>query len=145
MTRRTMGGAELWGPAYPVVRDFIAYGLGVAGPYQARECLNPDTRLERVDGVSPDDVTSMAALVEQTLGLSGQPLVSLTGRPLHVYLSVLARCLRDSGITLRQARLRLSRALPDDWRTAARAQAGASRRRPPTGLRPRRLRRAPAA
>jgi hypothetical protein len=144
MPVRSHDGHGPWGPAYPVVRDFLAYGLGLAGPYEARESLNPRTTLTRVHGVSADDVRLMAAFAEEMFGLSGRPLASLAGGPLHVYLGVLADSLRSRGVTLRQARTRMWRALPDDWRAAARAQAGASRR-PRTNLRRGKLRPVPAA
>jgi hypothetical protein len=103
------------GNDYPLVRDFLAYGLGMVSRVEARERLGPTTVPTCIDGISQDDVEILVRFVCETFGFRPGELGLFNGHPLSHYILVLVRVLKDHGVAPREACVTMRGSLPEDW------------------------------
>src|SRR5687767_1977872 len=85
---------------YPLIRNFLGYGLGLTSPYECREVLSPTARLAKIDGVWEEGVQAMITFIEQTFSNSHCPLWRLNGQSFQTYLEVFVQWLREQNISV---------------------------------------------
>jgi hypothetical protein len=105
----------LLGVHYPLVRDYLAYGLGMVSCTEARNLLALNTKPTSVGDIVQDDVDELKRFVDEAFGFEDGELAQLNEHPLHNYITRLARALERHKFLPDEACDKMRQALPADW------------------------------